>query len=594
MSTQQVSAHWVHMAQILRQHSVRHVFGLPGDDLQAWRALTGAGLDFHLTGDQRHGGYQAVATVQAGTQPLGVLVLGKGPALTHAATAILEAREQRLPLLVVSSGVGPARQGTGAFQELDAAAVLAPLTVARRVAVKATDVPQMTQELIREAMSGRRGPVHLEIPEDLESMEEPTTHLSALHSSGGGPGCPPVDRYPQEQLPRVSELVHTARRPALLVGGGAHHTVDPQRVHALARRWGIPLLSTASGRGVVDEDDELFLGLAGLYLPTAAQEVMDRVDVLISLGSRLEETATLGWNDRTLQVVQVNVDPGDFSTRFRGETVQAKAAAYLEALERAGRPAQLDPALAQQARQAHQRAAKDAQARPSALARMLSALRDTAPDDLFGVHENGLQDIWSYICPVWSVRAGMDCLVPSEQTPLGYGVSAALGLARVQKRPVLAIVGDTAFRTLGTEWDHLRQLRAPLVYAVLDNGGSGWLQANLEMAEPRTADLTETFCRPSDLVPRLAQAAGMHVVRVGPTSRPEAAAEAIWKAAVAAHRRDRALVVHVPVDLRDVPPGFEELAGDVPSWAVDAQREHPVSASATTTMDPVTALEPAQ
>jgi acetolactate synthase-1/2/3 large subunit len=124
MMRQESHAHWVDFARTLEELGVRHVFGIPGDDLQAYRCFEDSPVEFHLVGDQRHGAYQALASVASGVQEVGVLVLGKGPAVTHALTGILEAREQRMPLLVVTSGVGTSRLGSGAFQELDSVLTL--------------------------------------------------------------------------------------------------------------------------------------------------------------------------------------------------------------------------------------------------------------------------------------------------------------------------------------------------------------------------------------------------------------------------------------------------------------------------------------
>lgn len=595
--------HWDDLARLLAHRGVRHVFGLPGDGLDAWHTFTAAGLRFHLVNDQRHGGYQAIASVAVRTQPFGVLVLGKGPAITHAATALLEAREQRLPLLVISSGTHPDLFGSRAFQELDATATTAPLTLAHATARTTADVLTMASELIDGFHTPGLGPVHLEIPEDLgERMTAshvpsddggiPETEVRATDqddsSTGRAPTLSPDTTHPPSRSWR--DALAAARKPGLLVGGGARGT-DSRILNAIARRHGLVVLSTASGRGAYDETDEHFVGVSGLYLPDASRAVVNDIDLLLVLGSRLEETATLGWDLSTVSVIQVNINPSDLSGAVTGPTVIDTCDQMLAALQDTEPSHALDPQWRQRIRAVHdelmERRHMDS---TSPIARFLRLLSQTLPSDTVSVHENGLQDIWSYSTDVWPITGTMTCLVPSEQTPLGFGVSAAVGAARVQRRPVIALVGDGALVSLGSELRHLRDLAAPLAIVVFNNGGFGWLQANLNsqrstLQAARSADASTSgiFCGPvhsadapfPDLVDGLTRAAGAELVSVdlrGPTAltsviEQEGTLASIRSGMDLAKHSRRPLIVNVLVSLSDVPPGFEDLAGDVPQWA---------------------------
>lgn len=582
---------WTVLAQHLRQRGIQHVFGLPGDDLEAWHAFTDAGLRFHLVNDQRHGGYQAIASVLVKEQPFGVLVLGKGPAVTHAATAILEAREQRVPLLIVSCGVDPRNFGTGAFQELDSTETTAPLTFGHARAETAKEVLAMATTLIDCCLFSRRGPVHLEIPEgrsDALPIAHPLSITSVPINGATSSALSSVDY--EESLVTTLE---TARRPAILLGGGAQFEEDG-RLADLACLLDSAVLCTASGRGAFDEANERFIGVSGLYLPEQCRSLVTDIDVLLVLGSRLEETATLGWDLSGKTVVQVNMDPLDLRDSLPGlglvTTVEHIVGALLSRTWAGG---MVEASWRQRIKAAHASlSSTDVSGRTSAVAEFLRTLSIHAPEDLISVHENGLQDIWSYATGVWPITAGMSCVVPSEQTPLGFGVSAALGAARIQSRPVLGVVGDGAFSGLGGELAHLRGLSAPLVLLVFNNFGYGWLQANLEASyrdRPERARSFEgreaVFCRPvtseedtryPDLVEGLGRAANLDVITVD--LRPtfdrlgglylQEMASAIWDRLATARTTGLPVVVNVLVNLHDVPPGFEELAGDVPAWAL--------------------------
>lgn len=568
--------HWDALARRLAEHGVRHVFGLPADDLASYRAVVAAGLEFHLANDQRQAGYQAIASVAGYHQSVGVLFLGKGPAVTHAATAILEAREQRVPLLVITTGVGEQRWGSGAFQELNAAAVLAPLTLHQLVASHPGQVEERLDELIGRATGAKRGPVLLEIPEDfMQQSFTPSRNLK------------PVRQEPEvgsavAQDGQWLQLLQEAKRPGLLIGAGARHVLEAGQLREVAARYGLAVLATASGRGVYDEQDAHFVGVAGLYLQAEAREHVAQIDVLLVLGSRLEETALCGWETDGVSVVQVNLAKADFRAGLEGVRVQSCAsqvvAAALEVApaEAAGTRGQ----WATETRRVHRMCQRAARTWRSPIGQALSALQGNLAPDSISVHENGLHDIWSYNWATWPIRKQMGCLVPSEQTPLGFGVAAALGLARIQEREVVCISGDGAFLTMAGELGHLCALRAPLLYVVLNNQGYGWLQANLQVADPLAGPV---FCpmptagdAGADLVAGYARAAGLEVMTVdlrGVTHGNDAKqfaqriAHAVRERQATATGRRTAMVLNLLVELADVPPGFEELAGDVPAWA---------------------------
>jgi acetolactate synthase-1/2/3 large subunit len=308
----------------------------------------------------------------------------------------------------------------------------------------------------------------------------------------------------------------------------------------------------------------------------AMQGEMDKADLVVALGSRLEETARTGWDEGEKLVVQVNTSGRDFSAAFDGFRIEMDADAFLDHLEAAP---DLDPhgnrdilsitASLQAAR------AIDSVG-DSRTAMILREVVRTAPSRWLSVHENGLQDIWSYFADVWTLGEGVSCIAPSEQTPLGYGVSAALGAARIQDQPVVAIVGDSAFLTIGSELPHLMEVRAPLLYVVLDNGGFGWLQANYDSRE------SGPFCNRSQRLGAFAEACGLSAVTLAMGDSMTVQIQAAWDAALTPTCTGmyRPVVLCVAADLRDVPPGFEELAGDAPASGDHAQASSQYAAAA--------------
>lgn len=534
---------WDLVAEFLARQGVDTVFGLPGDDVLVVDAFARAKIRLVWCRDQRMAVHMASGYALTSGRT-GVCVVGKGPAVANAVGGLLEAATGCSPVLLLAGGTAVESEGTRAFQDAPALALAAPVTKwAGRVAHTDRLLPALRRAtaLVGEAP---RGPVFLEIPDGfLEESFEVAEHL--LDSR------PPMpSRYTAPEPPAE---VSGARRPVVLAGGGllGGSGSGPGPAERLAEALGAALLVTASGRGSADESHPLFCGLAGLYAQPPVRALLDDCDLVVTLGSRLEETATEGL-PQGVPVCQVNLDAAEFSYDWQGPLVHGDAAAtagqWADALD-----ATPDPDWA--ARIATARRDLEAWAElpahpelPDDQVRVKSVVREisrTLPEGAVVVHENGLMDIWSYLYPVLKLPAGARSVVPSEQTTLGYGAAAAAGAKlAAPDAPVVAIVGDGAFDLLRVELPTLLRERIGLTYVVLDNGGYGWLQRMVDNLDgPQHLFTAEDPARPE-------LDGGVLTWSVAkPADTPEA-----LRAAMSAAAEGRVAVVRVRCSADDWPP----------------------------------------
>jgi acetolactate synthase-1/2/3 large subunit len=541
------------------------VFGLPGDDMELLAALEGTKTDFVLCRDQRNAMYMATGHALASGRPA-VCVVGKGPALTNAITGLLEAHSAAAPVVLLAGGTALEHRGTGAFQDLDQLTAVRPFVKWAERVDSPHRLPAALEKAAAVAVNGTPGPVYLEIAE--QAATGPVEHR--------GPWRPaePQRQAPDEDVLReTAGRITAARKPLLLIGGGARHRNGDQRIERLAELLGAPMFTTASGRGTVAEDHPLFCGVSGLYTVAPAGRLWQETDLVIALGSRLEETATFGWPDRVgLPVVQVVATEDAVVTGFPGAHVLGDVARAVDgwtvslaghrpAAEWAGRAREIRGRLHDTA---SRRIAQDREAARDggvAVAEILAGIDRALPADRVLVQENGLQDMWSYFFPYWSCAARGGSVVPSEQTPLGFGAAAAVGVALADRdRPVVALVGDGAFNLFRTELPTLADIAAPVLYVVLDNGGYGWLQSNLDRVSGERSRFAFTADRSTGTA-AMAAAYGLGHWRVDDRHSLDQALAAAWAHCAAG----TTAVVEVGVTLADRPPGMAEPAGDFPS-----------------------------
>ena len=487
---------WHLAAAELRAAGVERVFGLPGDDMQPVIALQDAGVRLVTTRSQRSAVLAAAAHAQLTGRP-GVVVAGRGPGATALVPGLLEARSAGAPLVVLAGGVPLGAGHAGAFQEAPQLALIGPLADHAQRVESARQVPAATRRALTVAAT---------LPARITYLELPDPPLGSTHVDWpGGHAATAEAGSPRRPEPRsapcapaaLPELLLRARRPVILAGAGAR-TAGPRVLGRLADALGAPLLVTASGRGAVDETGDRFLGLAGLYLTPPAQDLVAECDLVVALGSRLEETAVEHLPD-DVPTVQVNLDPAGFATDRPGLLVTAEVAATARAwADRLIADARPDPAWtarADEARAAAQRWAGSV-ATPGSLPAVLRELAGRLPSDAIVCHENGQADMWSYLAPVFPLPPGASAVVPSEQTTLGAGCAAALGAARVagpdgRPRPVVVVTGDGAFATVADELGAPQVRELPVLYVVLSDGAFGWLETQLRAAGAPRGRFTE-------------------------------------------------------------------------------------------------------
>ncbi len=555
-----VTGSWRATASVLRDAGVRTVFGLPGDDMDALEAIADAGIRFVLCRDQRNAVFMATGyAMQSGD--LGVALIGKGPAVTNALTGLLEASCSAAPVLLLSAGTAVERRGSGAFQELDQLSVVAPLV---RWAAR-VDHPDRLVPLLRRADLVARtdhGPVYVELPDHLLKAEIPMPGTAApeLETPGGVTVT--------AESPALRALL-TAKRPIVLVGGGMRHRNRDRLVERFAKKFGAAVVCTATGRGTVDESSPLFCGLAGLYTPDAVAKLWAETDCVVALGSRLEETATFQWPARVgaeVPVVQVNVDAAHLATDFAGPKVLADARAVLRAwLGFPSGKGNTEWTATVAAVHAELLAGRDEELRglratPELhVAEVLAALAEVVPDNRILVQENGLQDMWSYRFPLYSCGADGGSVVPSEQTSLGFGAAAAVGVKQAAPdRPVVAFVGDGAFGLFSVDLPTALAQNAGILYVVLRNGGYGWLQAQLDQRDRTLPGYA--FVDPAAVSWEAPALPGLRQVTAGDKATLVSDVTEAWKLTEAGH----VVVLNVPARLDDAMFGGEAAGGDFP------------------------------
>jgi len=489
------------LVRALGGHAVTQVFGIPGThNLEIYRHLPRYGIRHVLPRHEQGAGYAADGYARVTHRP-GVVITTTGPALLNAAAAVGQAYSDSVPLLVVTPGM-PLRHpriATGLLHEMrsQTEALRGVAAFSHRVSSVA-EIDAAVARAFTLFRTRRPRPVHIEVPLDLLEATEETGPLRTTPRAA--PLAPAA-----EGVREAAKVLSGARRPALVLGGGARGATAS--CLALAEELGAPVVTTANGKGIVPETHPLSLGVA-LHSPSVQKWLSER-DAVLAVGTELAESDL--WSAPPAlsgTLIRVDLDPDQMYAGLAADVdVVGDARVAMEAvLSEVGRHARVavdeDPAgqasVLRAARYA-ETAERDARWIP-----YLRAIRSVLDDDAV-ITSDSAQCCYYGALPHLPLGPEGRYLHPTGFGTLGYALPAAIG-AKVARpdRQVVALSGDGGLQFTVQELATAAQLQLPLPVVVFDNGGYGEIRDEMTARgrRPTAVDLA-----PVDL-PALARAYG--------------------------------------------------------------------------------------
>jgi thiamine pyrophosphate-dependent acetolactate synthase large subunit-like protein len=418
----------------LYRHGVRAIFGMPGSHTIAlYDAIERhGGIRTILVRNEQAGAFAADGFARVTGQP-GVICTTAGPGATNALTGIAEAWGDSIPLLLVTGQVNHDRlhQECGNYHEVDLESIFRPCTKYAATVMDNRQIPAVLANAFTAITTGRPRPAAVIMPQDLMSMAAP--------SPDGDSGAPapdmvrPLPCSATRELDRAATLLAEARRPIVLVGGGA--LTAEEEVRAVVERLRCPVITTLNAKGLIDERDPLSLGHAR---SVRARTLQPHTDAMLAVGCRFTEVMT-GF--RRMQVpaklVQIDVDAGQIGMNYPAAVgiVGDAAEALREILKRL--PAKTASNWGDRWTQARQ------VVRPNR-EWFIDTLRAELPDDTVVFTDASEMAYRMHVdYPAYLPRS---FFYPSNYIALGWGFPAAIGAAvALPGRVVVSMSGDGGF-----------------------------------------------------------------------------------------------------------------------------------------------------
>ncbi len=464
--------------ELLKAEGVRYVFGIVGSTfLDVLDALyDDRSVEYVNVRHEQAAAFMADGLARATDLP-GVCLVTSGPGATNLLTGVAAAHVAHSPVVCLVGGVAAEHAQKDAFQDYDLVAMFRPVTKLAVHVNRPERIPELLRAALRAAMSGRRGPVLVEIPRDVlndqvvrGAMLEPASYR-ATH---------PLPPHP-DAIREAARLLRGAERPLLLVGGGVTRAGANALVLRLAEQAGIPMITAYGRNDAVPGVHPLYVGPLGRAGAPEASAACRRADLLLVVGSRLGHF-TSHFDDRSIRletkIVQIDVDGRDIGRYYPiALGIQADAreacAALLEALAREGAPPaspawrrEIDELRAKRAARLDAEGALDA--RPLKPQRVYAELRRALPPETIVALDAGAAPAYGY--DRLRFERPRTFLTPLDLGGLGFAFPEALGakLGRPDA-PVLAIHGDGGFLMNAQELETAVRHRINAVTLVMNN-----------------------------------------------------------------------------------------------------------------------------
>jgi acetolactate synthase-1/2/3 large subunit len=480
------------IGKALKAYGVPYVTGLPGHG--NWSLIDAfndpvSKLPFIQVMHEQSAVHIADAHFRATGQPIAACT-SIGPGATNTIIGLATAHCDSTALLLITGSAATHMRGHGVMQELDRFAspdfphIAAPVTKRSFDVIRADQVPFVLHRAWNAMLTGRPGPVHMELPLDVqvETTDIDVTELSKRLPVG-------KTRADGQAIEAAIQLLLSAKRPCIVLGGGAITSEATPELTMLAEKLAIPCVFTWNGKGAIAEDNQMCAGTAGWPGSLPGNHTAANADVIMSLGCRFTDWSSSSYRKGVTfsipdaKLIQVDIDPREIGKNYPAEVgIAADCKLVLADIlagisedqarkARESRSSYLDKVagLKREWEEKLERR-RSYSGIPTTMLRTLRELRKVLPrHGIVTVGSGHPQSTTKQAFPVYEPRTH---ITSGSFSSMGFALPAAIG-AKLAKpdAPVVCIIGDGDFMMSVQELAVCAMHNIPVVFLILNNSG---------------------------------------------------------------------------------------------------------------------------
>jgi acetolactate synthase-1/2/3 large subunit len=479
----------------LENEGVTHVFGVPGEEnLDFVESLRQSSIKLVVTRHEQPAAFMAATYGRLTGRP-GVCLSTLGPGALNLVTGAAYALLGAMPMILITGQKPILSSRQARFQVVDIVSTMRPLTKHSVQIVSAASIPAVVREAFRLATEERLGPVHLELPEDIARETTDQTALIPSHRAD-------LPVASDTALAAAAEMILRADRPMIMLGAAANRVQLAQPLSEFVKAAGMPFFNTQMGKGAVTGASELYVGTAALSERDYIHKMIDRSDLIVTIGHDTVEKPPFLMGTATRQagtphVIHVSAQPANVEQVYHPDAEIigdiGKSLTRLGALiagkvkQDAGFLALKDQVIAHVSDRAEE------QRFPLTPQRIVHDVRKAMPNDGIVALDNGMYKIW--FARNYRTHMANTLLLDNALATMGAGLPSAMMAAMLNPdKRVLAVCGDGGFMMNAQELETAIRLQLNLVVLILEDHAYGMIR--WKQAVDKFEDFGMTFNNP--------------------------------------------------------------------------------------------------
>jgi acetolactate synthase I/II/III large subunit len=405
----------------------------------------------------------------------GVVLVTSGPGATNTVTGIATAYIDSIPMVVITGQVPTALVGTDAFQEADITGISLPVTKENILVTDINDLAPSLKRAFHIAVSGRPGPVLVDIPKDVLLA----TTVFEYPEEFSLESYKPVSKGHPKQVARALDMMAGAARPLILAGGGIQISGAAELADTFIDKYGIPVVHTLMGHGINPKNKSLAVGNIGMHGTVYGNWAVQHCDLLIALGTRFSDRIlgdTVSFAPEA-KIIHVDVDPAEIGKNIEVEVpLVGELRHVLEKWIEADRDmpdfSNWVNAIVEKKKGSPLTYVQKDEIVPQYV---MEKAREIFPENLIVVTDVGQHQMWSH--QYFDVTNPRSFVSSGGLGTMGFGVPAGIGAKLgCPDRQVLVFAGDGGFQMTMQELITIRREKLPVKIVVLDNGYLGMVR----------------------------------------------------------------------------------------------------------------------
>lgn len=461
--------------EVLREQGVEIIFGYPGGMiLPMFDALVDEKNIKHILVTHEQNAAHAADGYARATGKVGVCMATSGPGATNLVTGIATAFMDSIPVVAITGQVDTNLLGRDAFQETDILDITMPITKHNFKVKDARKLVETVRQAFEIALSGRRGPVLVDIPKDLFFAEVDYKPQTITEKKVGTPDAD----FKITAAEAVEEIVN-AERPAVIVGGGAVSAGASKEIVDFIEKYNLPVVNTLMGIGAVPRSHPQHLGFAGLHGNKAANHAIAAADLVIAIGSRFgdRQTGNLSKYTSSKKFIHIDIDPAEIDKNIAGSLGLAGDMKVILKLLMRHENISARSEWWKQIESWQETFDYDYQVnRLTVPWAMNQVAKKTAGKNFAYATDVGQHQMWAALH--LKIEEPRTWLTSGGLGTMGFGLPAAMGaqIAYGDSRRVISVSGDGGIKMTGNEFYTIARLNLPIISLIVNNTSLGMIR----------------------------------------------------------------------------------------------------------------------